>query len=52
MGAALCFFTRVTLERAAFTLSCGGLWVYLSRRKIHSIDRDVAGLAPRETRNQ
>jgi hypothetical protein len=52
LGALINFFARVTMERAAFTLVCGGLWVYFSRRKIHSIDRDFAGLAPRGTRDQ
>lgn len=46
-GAARCVFFGVTPARLAFAAVCGLLWFWLSRRKVHSIDREVLGLRPR-----
>ena len=47
VGAARCAVAGTTPARLAFAAVCALLWFGLSRRKIHSIDRDVVGLPPR-----
>ena len=46
-GAVLCAFAGTTLPRAGATAACGLLWYLLSRRKMHSLDRETLGVPPR-----
>jgi hypothetical protein len=46
-AAARCAFSGFTSARAAFALVCCALWLWLSRRKVRSLDRDTLGVPPR-----
>ena len=46
-SAARCAFFDATPGRIGFAAVSGLLWFWLSRRKVHSIDRDRLGLPPR-----
>jgi hypothetical protein len=46
-GAARCVFFAATPARLAFAAACGLLWFWLSRLKVHSLDRGVLGVPPR-----
>ena len=42
-----CLLGTATLGRIAFTAACAGLWFWLSRRKVLSLDRQSLGIPPR-----
>lgn len=46
-GALWCVFGGLTPGRAAFTVATGLAWFALSRRKVHSLDRETLGIPPR-----
>lgn len=46
-GAARCVFSDATAGRVAFAAACGALWFWLSRLKVHSLDRETLGVPPR-----
>jgi hypothetical protein len=46
-GGARCVFGGATPGRLGFAVACGALWLWMSLRKIRSIDRESLGLPPR-----
>ncbi|MFI5346653.1 MAG: hypothetical protein ACHQ51_09795 [Elusimicrobiota bacterium] len=46
-GGMRCLLGTATPGRIAFAAACAGLWFWLSRRKVHSLDRQVLGIPPR-----
>jgi hypothetical protein len=46
-GGARCVFFDATASEFGFAVVCGLIWFALSRRKVHSLDRDALGLPPR-----
>ena len=46
-GAARCAVSGTTAGRAAFAAGCALLWFWLSRLKVHSLDRQTLGVPPR-----
>jgi hypothetical protein len=47
VGGVRCVLGTASLGCLALTLLCGGLWFVLSRRKVHSLDRETLGIPPR-----
>jgi hypothetical protein len=47
LGAGRCVFFDATPARVGFALACALLWYWLSRRKVHSLDRETLGVPPR-----
>ncbi|MFI5350915.1 MAG: hypothetical protein ACHQ2Z_15315, partial [Elusimicrobiota bacterium] len=46
-GAARCIFFDPAAPEFGFYVVCGLLWFALSRRKVHSLDRESLGFPPR-----
>ena len=46
-GAAGCAFFEATPTRVGFAAVCGLLWFWMSRRKVHSLDRETLGMPAR-----
>ncbi len=46
-GGARCVFFDATPARAVFAAVCALLWFWLSRLKVHSLDRETLGVPPR-----
>jgi hypothetical protein len=46
-GGVYCLLGTATPGRIAFTGACAGLWFWLSRRKVLSLDRQTLGFPPR-----
>jgi hypothetical protein len=47
IGAGRCAFFEATPRRLEVTAACGLGWFLLSRRKVHSLDRENRGAPPR-----
>ena len=46
-GAARCAYSGATPAACGSAAACGLLWFWLSRRKVHSLDRETLGVPPR-----
>jgi hypothetical protein len=46
-GGAGCLLFGATPARVGVSAACGLLWLWLSRRKVESLDRETLGIPPR-----
>jgi len=46
----LCALGTATPGRIAFFAACSAVWYWLSRRKVHSLDRETLGIPRRRPR--
>lgn len=46
-GAARCAFSGAAPARVVFAIACALVWLWLSRRKMRSLDRGTLGVPPR-----